>query len=1020
MADVEMDIASTRMNNGNEHVKQDLESQERSGNEDSGDMSEEEEEEEVREEAETNGEKTEEGSKHHSSGGKHKRKKHKHRSKHKKHKHASDEDKDRKRKHRHKHRKHKRKEGSSPSGAVIFGSSSHRKTESSPSSGNPSLDDRALLEDLEKQRAMIKAELDSQLMEGKVQSGMGLILQGYNSGSEEDGDARVRNGEQRQRSSSGKPISPRAGKSGKSRRDSTEVSKSSSKRHSRSKSKDRPAKESKQDKMTKSSKDATVKDRGRGRSRSKDRKRSGSADRSKERTRKSPSPSSRRAEQRGSRSEKRSSPQPDDRPNQERASRRSRSPGRERPSRSDADRDKRPTKSPSKDASSGKENRSPHRRGPHSPPRRRSASPRHKDAHQPSASASDRASKQSHSPSRARSPPRRARSRSPDLRRRDADRQESPLRKRLRPDMGLGRDRSRENSPRSASRRRMSRSPLRRRSPSPRRRSRSSPRRRSRSPLRHRSGERDRYGRLRQYRRSMSRDRERRRRRSRDEDKFKGSLSEGMKVDQESSEEEVLEDFDGEEVDEEALIEQRRQQRLAIVQKYKIGNEDTNMVSEPSSPQSSTRSRSPSPDDILERVAADVKEYERENLNTFEANIKAKHNLIAQEKDGANPKKPSAPDMFTESDDMFAADFDSARMRAAGVGKDFKENPNLRDNWTDAEGYYRVNIGETLDKRYDVYGYTGQGVFSNVIRARDTARAGQEVAVKIIRNNELMQKTGLKELEFLKKLNDADPDDKFHCLRLFRHFYHKQHLCLVFEPLSMNLREVLKKYGKDVGLHIKAVRSYSQQLFLALKLLKRCNILHADIKPDNILVNESKTILKLCDFGSASHVADNDITPYLVSRFYRAPEIIIGKPYDYGIDMWSVGCTLYELYTGKILFPGSSNNHMIKLAMDLKGKMPNKMIRKGLFKDQHFDQNLNFLYIEVDKVTEREKVTVMSTINPTKDLLTDMVGGQRLPEDQRKKVMQLKDLIDGTLMLDPAKRISINQALQHPFIQEKI
>ncbi|XP_029003020.1 pre-mRNA processing factor 4Bb [Betta splendens] len=1014
MADVEMDIASRRMNNGNEHVKQDLESQERSGNEDSVDMSEEEEEEE--EEAETNGEKTEEGSRHHSSSGKHKRKKHKHRGKHKKHKHASDEDKDRKRKHRHKHRKHKRKEVSSPA-AGVFGPSSHRKVESSPSSGNPSLDDRALLEDLEKQRAMIKAELDSQLMEGKVQSGMGLILQGYNSGSEEDAEARIRNGEQRQRGSSGKTISPRVGKGGKSRRDSTEGSKSSSKRRSRSKSPDRAVKEPKQDKVTRSTKNTTVKDRVQGRSRSKERKRSDSTDRPKER-RKSNSPSTWRGEQKGSRSEKRSSPQQEDRPNQERASQRPRSPGRERPSRLEAERDKRPAKSPSKDASSGKENRSPHRRGIHSPTRKRSVSPRHRDPHRPSASASDRTSKQSHSPSRARSPPRRGRSRSPETRRRDVDRQDSPLRKRLRPDLGPGRVKSRDTSPRSSSRRRISRSPLRRRSPSPRRRSRSSPRRRSRSPLRRRSGERDRYGRLRQYRRSMSRDRERRRRRSRDEDKFKGSLSEGMKVDQESSEE-LNEDYDGEEIDEEALIEQRRQQRLAIVQKYKVVNEDTN-ISEPSSPQSSTRSRSPSPDDILERVAADVKEYERENLNTFEASIKAKHNLIAQEKDGANPKKPSAPDMFTESDDMFAADFDSARMRAAGVGKDFKENPNLRDNWTDAEGYYRVNIGETLDKRYDVYGYTGQGVFSNVVRARDTARAGQEVAVKIIRNNELMQKTGLKELEFLKKLNDADPDDKFHCLRLFRHFYHKQHLCLVFEPLSMNLREVLKKYGKDVGLHIKAVRSYSQQLFLALKLLKRCNILHADIKPDNILVNESKTILKLCDFGSASHIADNDITPYLVSRFYRAPEIIIGKPYDYGIDMWSVGCTLYELYTGKILFPGSSNNHMIKLAMDLKGKMPNKMIRKGLFKDQHFDQNLNFLYIEVDKVTEREKVTVMSTINPTKDLLADMIGGQRLPEDQRKKVMQLKDLLDGTLMLDPAKRISINQALQHPFIQEKI
>lgn len=61
---------------------------------------------------------------------------------------------------------------------------------------------------------------------------------------------------------------------------------------------------------------------------------------------------------------------------------------------------------------------------------------------------------------------------------------------------------------------------------------------------------------------------------------------------------------------------------------------------------------------------------------------------------------------------------------------------------------------------------------------------------------------------------------------------------------------------------------------------------------------------------------------------------VIGKPYDYGIDMWSVGCTLYELYTGKILFPGSSNNHMIKLAMDLKGKMPNKVKKQKIASHQ--------------------------------------------------------------------------------------
>ncbi|MXQ96920.1 hypothetical protein E5288_WYG014871 [Bos mutus] len=966
----------------------------------------------------------------------HKKKKHKHRSKHKKHKHSSEEDKDRKHKHKHKHKKHKRKEVADASDKE--GMSPAKRTK---------LDDLALLEDLEKQRALIKAELDNELMEGKVQSGMGLILQGYESGSEEEGEIheKARNGNRSSTRSSStkgklelvdnKNSTKKRSKSRSKERTRHRSDKKKSKggveivkeKATRSKSKERkksksPSKRSKSQDEARKSKSPTLRRRsqekvGKARSpvddkakvedksKAKDRKKSPviNESRSRDRGKKSRSPVDLRgkSKDRRSRSKERKSKRPE------------------------ADKEKKPVKSPSKDASSGKENRSPSRR-PGRSPKRRSLSPKQRDKSRRSRSplVNDRRSKQSKSPSRTLSPGRRAKSRSLERKRREPERRRlSSPRTRPRDDILSRRERSKDASPISRwspARRRASRSPVRRRSRSPLRRSRS-PRRRSRSPRRRDRGRRSR-SRLR--RRSRSRGGRRRRSRSKvKEDRFKGSLSEGMKVEQESSSDDNLEDFDVEEEDEEALIEQRRIQRQAIVQKYKYLADDSNLSvpSEPSSPQSSTRSRSPSPDDILERVAADVKEYERENVDTFEASVKAKHNLMAVEQNnGSSQKKLLAPDMFTESDDMFAAYFDSARLRAAGIGKDFKENPNLRDNWTDAEGYYRVNIGEVLDKRYNVYGYTGQGVFSNVVRARDNARANQEVAVKIIRNNELMQKTGLKELEFLKKLNDADPDDKFHCLRLFRHFYHKQHLCLVFEPLSMNLREVLKKYGKDVGLHIKAVRSYSQQLFLALKLLKRCNILHADIKPDNILVNESKTILKLCDFGSASHVADNDITPYLVSRFYRAPEIIIGKSYDYGIDMWSVGCTLYELYTGKILFPGKTNNHMLKLAMDLKGKMPNKMIRKGVFKDQHFDQNLNFMYIEVDKVTEREKVTVMSTINPTKDLLADLIGCQRLPEDQRKKVHQLKDLLDQILMLDPAKRISINQALQHAFIQEKI
>jgi len=99
------------------------------------------------------------------------------------------------------------------------------------------------------------------------------------------------------------------------------------------------------------------------------------------------------------------------------------------------------------------------------------------------------------------------------------------------------------------------------------------------------------------------------------------------------------------------------------------------------------------------------------------------------------------------------------------------------------------------------------------------------------------RKAGMKEIEILQKLNEADPEDRKHMIRLERHFEHKGHLCMVFENLSINLREVLKKFGRDVGINLRAVRVYAQQMFLGLSLMRKCNILHADLKPDNILVS---------------------------------------------------------------------------------------------------------------------------------------------------------------------------------------
>ena len=119
---------------------------------------------------------------------------------------------------------------------------------------------------------------------------------------------------------------------------------------------------------------------------------------------------------------------------------------------------------------------------------------------------------------------------------------------------------------------------------------------------------------------------------------------------------------------------------------------------------------------------------------------------------------------------------------------------------------------------------------------------------------------GRKEASILQKLNEADPEDKKHVVRMERTFEHRGHLCIVTESLrsvhisratfnfltsSMNLRDVIKRFGKDVGLNMRAVRAYAHQMFLALSLLRKTNIVHADIKPDNILVSSLIGLLVL-------------------------------------------------------------------------------------------------------------------------------------------------------------------------------
>ncbi|KAH7622382.1 putative Serine/threonine-protein kinase PRP4-like protein [Nannochloris sp. 'desiccata'] len=378
-----------------------------------------------------------------------------------------------------------------------------------------------------------------------------------------------------------------------------------------------------------------------------------------------------------------------------------------------------------------------------------------------------------------------------------------------------------------------------------------------------------------------------------------------------------------------------------------------------------------------------------------------------------------------EEDDMFAETPEDVRQAnqtnaatTAATTTTASVRRGLVDNYDDAEGYYNFQVGEIIGSRYEVFKAHGRGVFSSVLRARDLGTnisPPPEVAIKVIRANETMYKAGQVEKVILRKLAEADPEGKRHCIRLLGSFEYRSHLCLVFEPMDMDLRALTKRYGRGIGLSLSAVRIYTQQMLVALHHLRNCGVLHADLKPDNLLVNDRRTVVKLCDFGSAMFAGDNEITPYLVSRFYRAPEVILGLPYDHPMDIWSVGCVVYELFTGQILFPGRTNNEMLKLMMEVKGQFSKKMLKKAEFAFKHFeaDPNMTFALLEEDAVTKRPVRRLIPNPQVKNDFSVLLAG----LDSDRKKLAQLADLLERMMVLDPDKRITPKDALKHPFFE---
>ncbi|CAE8671627.1 unnamed protein product [Polarella glacialis] len=395
----------------------------------------------------------------------------------------------------------------------------------------------------------------------------------------------------------------------------------------------------------------------------------------------------------------------------------------------------------------------------------------------------------------------------------------------------------------------------------------------------------------------------------------------------------------------------------------------------------------------------------------------------------ASAAKDAPPgDMFDTEFDISA---DAAKALTSGKARD--SNSGLAgastDDWDDDEGYYLAQIGELLEDRFLVQDVVcGKGVFSNVVKAKDQKTAGEPVvAIKIIRSNDMMKKAAEKEVQILQTLNNADHGYKRHIVRLIETFYYRKHIFLVFECMAEDLRVALKKFTKNKGMSLPAVKAYTKQLLIGVRHMHKFKIVHADLKPDNILISADTNVVKLCDFGTAVEQKDTGITPYLMSRFYRPSEVILGCEYGIAVDIWALSCTLIEIFTGKTPFQGKTNNDMLKRIMDMKGKLPRNVIKKGAVWKQHFDDNLDFKFVDKDSMTGEEIIRIITDNTAKKELkdyILDRVGPDKQKskerEDQQyvKKALHFADLMDKMLALDPEKRITADDALKHHFVED--
>ncbi|KAG7879412.1 hypothetical protein KL905_003191 [Ogataea polymorpha] len=233
----------------------------------------------------------------------------------------------------------------------------------------------------------------------------------------------------------------------------------------------------------------------------------------------------------------------------------------------------------------------------------------------------------------------------------------------------------------------------------------------------------------------------------------------------------------------------------------------------------------------------------------------------------------------------------------------------------------------------------GEGTYATVFKGRNRA-LGTFVALKEINldSEEGTPSTAIREISIMKELRHEN------IITLYDVIHTENKLTLVFEYLDKDLKKYMDTngYNKSGALEPHVVKSFMFQLLRGIMFCHDNRVLHRDLKPQNLLIS-SKGELKLGDFGLARAygIPVNTFSNEVVTLWYRAPDVLLGsRSYSTSIDMWSAGCIMAEMFTGKPLFPGSSNEDQLLKIFRIMGT-PNERTWPGVTNYPNYRSNFN-------------------------------------------------------------------------------